>query len=585
MEWQVNEKKAWFKNWPTNCPKNIQFREMTCGDFFEIQRQKYPNEIFMWFLKSQMTYDEAGHFIDVLATAFFHLGLQQGDVVALLLPNCPQFVISYYACVKVGIIVTAINPTLRQNEILHHLKLTNPTAIITIDALWYETVRPVIYKTDVELLIHSNVGDFVRKKRKAKKQYGKIPKVDVDFPRSINLMDLLKAEEYLPDVDINPRMDHAVYTLTGGTMGTPKVITLTHYNIVSNTMQLMHWLGGEDPGIGFIGAIPLFHPFGMIGVMNTCVALGGWMMLFPAPPETGELLAEVDDIYAPNGFIFIAPELFFKRIVDSPVLDDFPNIYNQFKYCISAANPLESSIKDLFQRQLGGKVVQSYGLAESSSFVSAGNLVTKSPLDCLGIPLPGTDWAIFNPDDFRNGPIADGTPESKFGEENLGELCISGPQVMKEYLREIDETKAALKSFGGKRWLLTGDLGYMNEDGSVNLVARKEVEDKGIGEAAFLVDIETMIMKHKAVLDAAVFGFPPDGEKRGMITKIWVILKPMFVGKISEEKLKTWVEKSFYNWRVMEDIEFIGKLPKAVLGKVQKRTPQTGTLSKAKSNK
>lgn len=583
MEWQVNEEKAWFKYWPKNCPRNLQFRDMTAGDFFEIQRQKYPNEIFMWFLKSQITYDEAGDYINVLGTAFFHLGLQPGDVIALLMPNCPQFVISYFACLKVGITVTAINPTLRQNEILHHLKVTNPTAIITIDALWEETVRPVIYKTDVELLIHSNIGDLIRKKRKVKKEYGKIPKVDVDFPRSIHFMDLLKAEEYLPDVDIDPRKDTAVYTLTGGTMGTPKVIALTHYNIIANAIQLMNWLGGEDPGTGFIGAIPLFHPFGMTGVMNASIALGGWMMLFPTPPETGELLAEIDDIYSPNGFVFVGPEVFFKRIVDSPVLDDFPNIWNQMKYCISAANPLESSIKELFERQLGGQLVQSYGLTEAGPIVSVGNLIDKSPLNCLGVPLPATDWAIFNPEDFRNGPIADGLPESKFGKENVGELCISGPQVMKEYVRNIDDTKAALRSYGGKIWLLTGDLGYMTEDGMVVLVARKEIDRKGAGEAAFLVDIEAMIMKHKAVLDVAVFGFPPEGEKRGVIMKIWVTLKPMFVGKVTENQLKSWIDKSFYNWRVLADIEFVGKLPKAVLGKVQKRTP--GSISKTKLDK
>ena len=583
MEWQVNESKAWFKWWPKNCPRDFRINPMTCGEFFEIQRQKYPNEIFLWFLKSQLTYDEAGEYIDVLATAFFHLGLQPGDVVALLMPNFPQYVISFFACVKVGVIVTAINPTLRQNEILHHLKVTNPTAIITMDALWEDTVRPVIYKTDIELLIYSTIGDLIQKKRKVKKEYGKIPKVDVDFPRSIKFLDLLKAEEYLPEVDINPAKDAAVFTLTGGSTGTPKVVALTHYNIIANAIQLSQWLGGEEPGIGFVGAIPLFHPFGMTGVMNACIASGGWMMLFPAPPETGELLAEVDDIYAPSGLIFVGPEVFFKKIVDSPVLEDFANVWNKLKYCITAANPLEASIKELFERQFGGKLVQSYGLAEAGPIVSVGNLIENIALDTLGIPLPGTDWAIFNPEDFRNGPIADGLEGSKYGKENVGEICICGPQVMKEYVRDIDNTKAVIRSYGGKMWLLTGDLGYMNEDGTVTIVARKEIDKHGAGEAAFLVDIETMVMKHKAVLDVAVFGLPPEAEKRGIIMKIWITLKPMFVGKISEEKLKTWIEKSFYNWRIMTDVEFVAKLPKAVLGKVQKRSP--GTLSKAKINK
>ncbi|MFW9951889.1 MAG: AMP-binding protein, partial [Candidatus Thorarchaeota archaeon] len=157
-DWQVNEKKAWFhKWWPEGVPFNLQFDKISLGEFFEQQRKKYPNEKIMWFLESWMTYEEAGNAIDSLATALHDLGLKKGDVVGLVLPNSFQYVISFYACTKIGVIVTGINPTYKPLEILHQIDITKIKVLITLDALYEELIKPIIDKTKLEFIIYTNI--------------------------------------------------------------------------------------------------------------------------------------------------------------------------------------------------------------------------------------------------------------------------------------------------------------------------------------------------------------------------------------------------------------------------------------------
>ncbi|MFX1595510.1 MAG: AMP-binding protein, partial [Promethearchaeota archaeon] len=297
-EWQVNENKAWFKKWwPKDTPKNYNFEKISLGEFFERQRKKYPNERMMWFIESWMTYEEAGQAIDSLATALHKLGIKKGDVVAFLLPNSFQWVISFYATAKLGAIATGVNITYKPLEVLHHLKLTNAKVLITLDALYGELARPIINKTNVEMVIYTNIVDLASGlsgiKKTLGKMIGKIPKGKVDFPSAINFLDLLVTKPDLPKVQFDPTEHTATYIMTGGTTGVPKATVLTHFNLVSNAIQCVLWVGGEDPGVGDIGAIPLFHSFAMTAVMNVAIGLGGWMMLFPRPPPTEEFLKEI----------------------------------------------------------------------------------------------------------------------------------------------------------------------------------------------------------------------------------------------------------------------------------------------------
>ncbi|MFX0000608.1 MAG: AMP-binding protein [Candidatus Hodarchaeota archaeon] len=578
-EWKVDENKAWFKKWwPKETPKNHKFEKISLGEFFERQRKKYANERMMWFIESWMTYEEAGQAIDSLATALDKLGVKKGDVVALLLPNSFQYVISFYATVKLGAIATGINVTYKPLEVLHHLKLTNAKVLITLDALYGELARPIIGRTSVEMVIYTNIVDLASGlsgvKKGLGKMIGKIPKGKVDFPSAINFMDLLKTEVDLLKVDFDPTEHTATYIMTGGTTGVPKATVLSHFNLVSNATQCMLWVGGEDPGVGDIGAIPLFHSFAMTAVMNVAVALGGWMMLFPRPPPTDEFLKEITHIDAPKGLFYAGAEILFKRIADFPNLKKFPGLIGRLRLCISGAGPLHAPVQKAFQENTGGRIVEGYGLSEASPVVSAGNLFGESPVGCIGMPMTGTDWGIFDVEEFEKGPIANGLSGSKFGEQNTGEICVCGPQVMKGYLNQPEETKDTLKKWDGRTWLLTGDIGFMNDDGTIAIRDRKKQLIKVAGHSVFPAEVETMLMSHEAVSEAAVAGLPDPAGKVGEITKAWVALKPEYKGKITGEELIAWTEKNMTKWKCPAMIDIIDEVPKSIMGKVERRTLQ-----------
>ncbi|MHA2196650.1 MAG: AMP-binding protein [Promethearchaeota archaeon] len=579
-EWQVNEDKPWFKKWwPKDTPKNYEFEKISLGEFFERQRKKYASDNMMWFLESWMTYEEAGQKIDSLATALHKLGVKKGDVVAFLMPNCFQYVISFYATVKLGAIATGINPTYKPLEILHHFKITGATILIALDSLYEELAEPVIKRSKVEMVIYTNVADLASGvpgfKKVLGKLIGKIPKGKVNFPSALKFMDLLETEPDLPKVDFDPTEHTATYIMTGGTTGVPKATILSHFNLVSNATQAVLWVGGEDPGVGDIGALPLFHSFAMTAVMNVAIGLGGWMMLFPRPPPTREFLKEISHIPAPKGLFYTGAEILFKRIADFPNLNKkFPNLMGKLRLSISGAGPLHTPVRDAFEKSTGGRIVEGYGLSEASPVVSGGNLFGESPVGVIGMPFPGTDWGIFDVDEFEKGPIADGLSGSKYGEENTGELCVCGPQVMKGYLNKPEETSDTLKKWDGRTWLLTGDIGFMNEDGTVALRDRKKQLIKVAGHSVFPAEVETMLMSNKAVSEAAVAGLPDPKGKVGEITKAWVALKPEYEGKITEEELIAWTERNMTKWKCPAIIEFIDEVPKNILGKVQRRILQ-----------
>jgi len=580
-KWHVDEKKAWFhKWWPEGVPFNIEFPEISLGDFFEVQRKKYGDEKIMWFLESWMTYEEAGKAIDSFGTALHNLGIKQGDVIALLLPNSFQYVIAFYAAAKIGAIPTGINPTYKPLEVLHHLEITGAKSLVTLDALYGELVKPIVDKTDIELVIYTNIADLASGLSGAikfiGKLIGKIPKGKVDFKPSFNFVDLLETTPNLPQVNFDPTSHPATYIMTGGTTGVPKATVLTHFNLVSNVKQCVAILGGEQPGLGDIGALPLFHSFAMTAVMNVAIGMGGWMMLFPRPPPTEEFLKELNDIEAPKGFAYTGAEILFKRIADFPHLDKFPGIMGKLKLNISGAGPLHAPVRDAFEKNTGGRIVEGYGLSEATPVVSAGNLFGESPIGTIGMPLPGTDWGIWDAaaPTLESGPIANGLPGSKYGEEYTGELCVNGPQVMKEYLNQPEETAQTLQKWDGRTWLRTGDIGFMNDDGTVALRDRKKQLIKVAGHSVFPTEVETMLMKNEAVNEAAVAGLPDPEGKVGEITKAWVALKPEYKGKITEEELIAWTEENMTKWKCPALIEFIDEVPKNVLGKVQRRILQ-----------
>ncbi len=508
------------------------------------------------------------------------MGVRKGDVVAIHMPNAIQYVVGYYAIVSIGAIVTGVNPTYKPLEILHQFKTTGAKYLIVLDALYARDYADIKDKWDFKKVIYTNLGDLISPiiafLARYIKRVAAFKKYDVDHPNAISFKECLKVEPNVPDIEINTAEDPATLIMTGGTTGVPKAAVLTHQNVVSNAMQCKEILlnqkpEGSDMELGpqtcMVGVLPLYHSFAMTTVMNITPCVGGWMMLYPKPPETEELLDDLESLPNKNGFIYCAAEILFQRIAELPdeILKNY-DIAGRLKLCISGAGPLHDYVREPFERKTGAKITEGYGLTEASPVVSCNNFYGKRESGYIGVPAPGTDWHIFPADDFDKGPI------EGFGEENTGEICVCGPQVMKEYWKMPDRTDATIKEWDGRKWLLTGDIGFMDEHGRIAIRDRKKQLIKMSGHSVFPKEVESLLGEHPKVLEVAVAGIPD--KKLGEAVKAWVALRPEAVGTITSEELLKWAKDNITYWKCPKEIEIIDEIPKSNVGKIMRRTLQ-----------
>ncbi|GAI65049.1 unnamed protein product, partial [marine sediment metagenome] len=334
----------------------------------------------------------------------------------------------------------------------------------------------ILPKTSVKYLIPSNFTDFFTADEETIQQLGipsakdKIPSETEDYKIYWMKQIIEETEPKDVNVDIDPWTDPAVYLMTGGTTGLPKVAMLSHANLTSNLYMIKPWVNLQ-PGMVTIGSIPFFHSFGLTCVMSGALTLGMQMLLFPKPPSDDVLSEAINKLDAPQGIMYTGVEMLFKRLTDyvnEMGVEEYNKKYDftkKLKYATQGAGPLHDYVRVPFE-DIFCPIRVGYGLTETSPVVSVAPFWGPNKAGKLGLPLPGTDWAIFDSENFEAGPICDGTLErNNFGVENTGEICVAGPQVMLGYLGKQKEQEDNLKMWGGKRWLLTGDIGFMDEHG------------------------------------------------------------------------------------------------------------------------
>lgn len=582
INFHVSEDRPFFgKYWPDGVPHQITLDpSMTLMGMLKSTATKIPDEPVLWFLDGTMNYQTFFDHVQNFAGHLYKIGIRKGDVVALHLPNCPQYMIAYYAVVSLGAIVTGVNPQYKPMEILHQLKITNAQYIIALDALFEAFIKPIIDEWDFKKIIYTNLLDMAgaipKWKRWIAKILKKVPSANITLPNSLSFQDCLKSVDKAPEISINPVTDAAVYMMTGGTTGVPKAAVLTHFNCVSNILQSKQTLfnqkiPGRDhalgQGTGMIGVLPLFHSFAMTSVMNFAIGAGGWAILFPKPPPTLELLETFENLPDINGFIYCAAEILFQRIAELPqeTLNQF-DLKGKLTLCISGAGPLHEYVRIPYEQKTGSIIREGYGLAETSPIVSTNNFFGESNPGTIGTPFPGTDWAIFPIDKFDEGPILE------IGEEHTGEICICGPQVMKEYLNESEQTADTLRTWDGRLWIRTGDIGFMDEHGRITIRDRKKQLIKMAGHSVFPKEVESLIGQHPKVLEVAVAGLPD--KKTGEAVKAWVALKPEARGTLSKEELMAWIKENLTYWKVPKYLDLIDEVPKSAIGKVMRRQLQ-----------
>mgnify|MGYP001828129022 CR=1 FL=1 len=385
---------------------------------------------------------------------------------------------------------------------------------------------------------------------------------------ALKFTDLLDTAPDVPAVDIDPESDPAAYLMTGGTTGVPKAACLTHFNLVSNAKQCSMWLHKGGLGTCSIGVLPLFHSFAMTTVMNVCVSMGGWMLLFPKPPEDYEdLFKAIVELSSPEGTMLCGAEVLFQKMLNHPKVREY-DFDGKLTMCISGAGPLHRPVQEAFEATTKAKLVEGYGLTEASPVVSAGPLFGERMVGTIGLPFTGTDWKLMD--------IEGGAEEvTERDEEHPGEIWVSGPQVMKGYLNQEEETAAELTvDEDGTRWLHTGDIGWMDEHGRITISDRKKQLIKHRGYSVFPKDVESLLGMHAAISEVAVAGLPDPDGKVGEIIKAWVVLKPGNEGAVSEREIIDWAKENVAHYKVPRQIEFKDDLPKTLVGKVLRRELQ-----------
>jgi long-chain acyl-CoA synthetase len=561
----VDETRPWLQpeaGWPDQVPKNCVFPRMTLYEMLVESAERHADHQAVWFLDTFMTYRELLAHVNDFAAGLTQLGLKKGDVAALVLPSCFQYIIAYYACAKVGVIVTGVNPTYVSGEVLHQLKLTGTRAVIFLDALYQTLLAPIEKDYPIEYLISTNVVDLVKIsgfKKWLGKKLGKVPTGPVP-ERTKSFMALLNTGPAPPDVPVSAD-DIATYIMTGGTTGVPKAAILTHFNCVSNAIQVSLFIWMREGNACMLGILPLFHSFGMSAVMNTVIRSGMWAMLFPRPPETEELLKTICRIAPEKQTYYPGAEVLFQRIADFPDINKYP-IAQKLMGCISGAGPLHHNVKERFEKATGAILVEGYGLSEASPVVSGGPLGAIETTGTIGLPLTGIEWKIM---DMETGKM-----ECTPGE--IGELVVTGPTIMQGYLNNPEETAETIREQDGKRWLYTGDIGQMDELGRVSLSDRKKQLIKVKGYSVFPTEVEQLMGDNEALLEVAVAGLP-DPETSEAI-KAWVVLREDWRGRITEDELKAWCKKNMSHYKAPKYVEFIDEIPKTLVGKVMRRQLQ-----------
>lgn len=548
--------RPWLKQYVEGTPHDIDIPDTPLWAALDEAIEEFPDNVAIYFEGIEMTFRELGDNIARAANGFSKMGIGKGDVVAIMLPNTPQFVIAYYGALKAGAIVTAVNPLSMPKELRIYLQDTRAKVIVTLN-FFLEVVEAVRDESNLEKVIVTAGWDYLGKLKQIlapllvyRKEMKKVPPLREG---DIEWLDFLAASEpIVPKVEVNPDEDIAVYQFTGGTTGIPKAAMLTHRNLNANWMQCAAWMDwmAERGKEKFVGALPLQHIFGQSVTMNLAMAWGCGMILMTDPRETKKLLGLIDKL-KPTFFPIVATLAI--SIYSHPEVDKFD--ITSLKLSIAGAMALPAEVTRKFEAATNSIIIEGYGLSEASPVTHANPLdKDKRKIGSIGLPFPSTYSKIVD--------LEDKTKELPVGE--IGELAVKGPQVMKGYHNRPDETDAVLTSDG---WLITGDIAKMDEEGWTYIVDRKKDLINASGYKVWPRDVEEVLFEHPKVREAAVIGVPD--EARGETVKAYVVLEEGQSATVDE--IRAFCKEKMAVYKVPTDVEFVDTLPKTSVGKVLRR--------------
>lgn len=542
----IPESRPWFKYYDPEVPHHLTYPRIPLHSLLDETASKIPDRPCTNFFGKQLTYRQIKDFSDRLAFNISGLGVRKGDRVVLMLPNCPQFLISYYGLLKAGAVVVPINPLSVERELQFFLADTGAEALITIP-LFLNKVIPLKGKAPLKQIVCTRLADFLPfplnlvqgyRERSLLKQAG--PPGWIDFKE---LLQKIPSPDWHPDP--LPLDEMAVLIYSGGTTGIAKGVMLSQFNLVANAHQIIAWANLTDEQ-GVLAVLPLFHGFGMSVTMNAALLAGGEIFLIPR--FNAKAVAKAIQKYKPSFFIGV-PAMFVQ-------LSHLPNIesydFSSLRGIFVGAAPLTKAIKEDFEKKTGGRMIEGYGLTESTTAIMANPYHGLHKIGSIGIPFPDVDVKIVGLEDGRDLPPGE-----------LGEIVLRSPSVMVGYYKNPEETRKALR----EGWLYTGDIGYMDPDGYFYITDRKKDLIIVSGFNVFPREIDELIYQHPKVKEGITIGIPD--PQKGERIKVFIVLKEG--ESATPEELIDYFKERLTPYKVPSIVEFRDELPKSMIGKILRR--------------
>ncbi len=548
----------WLDHYPPGVDWAEDIEPQSLVALFDKSVENNSNRPCIDFFGAVTRYRDLGRDVTRLMAALQRRGIGRGHRIGLLLPNCPAYVTAYYAILKAGAVVVNLNPLYTTEELSALAADAGVAAVVTLDLkTLHDKAAALLRAGSVSQLI---VASFARQLPLLKRlMFRLLRRADVAKTgrrrrgRVLSFEALLREKGAPKPLDLDPLEDIALFQYTGGTTGRPRAAMLTHANLATNVQQILRYVGGREPGKDrILGILPLFHVFAMTGVMNLAIAVGASMILMPkfeVPGAVG-LLRRKKPTILPGVPTLFSALLQYSRIRRSDL--------ESLTLCISGGASLPGEVRDRFTQFSGCRVIEGYGLSETSPVVTLNPLNGMEKDGSIGQPLPLTIVTIRSLDDPH--------VEMPLGEP--GEICVRGPQVMKGYWNRPEETEAAFID----GYLRTGDVGSVDKDGFVFIIDRIKDLINVSGFKVYPRQIEEAIHTHPAVAEVTVVGVPD--LYRGEVPKAFVKIKEG--QELTSEALMRHLSSKLSRMEIPSTIEFRDNLPKTLIGKLSKKELREG---------
>ncbi len=554
----------WLASYDPGVPATLApYNTRTILDYITELAQTMPDKPALLFKGASVSWAQLERDSDTFASALRALGVQRGDRIGLLLPNCPQFMVAEIAAWKLGAIVAPLNPIYTEHELEGPLKDHGIETVVTLTR-FYERVRRLQARTPVRRIIATNIKEyfptllrvlFTIAREKKDGDRVSVQQGDFEFGALMRAhrQDAFEREPITQD-------DPAVLLMSGGTTGTAKGVLGRHAAYVITGVQIEAWTRSVmTRGDSVIMLpLPMFHVYANVGVQPLAIVTGNPIALIPNPRDLDDLVATIKRV---KPTFFTGVPTLFVGLLNHPDVQSRKVDFKSIKICFSGAAALLAETKARFEHITGGRIVEGYSLTEAMMALCVNPVERTNKLGSVGLPLPDVHVRIYDGDD--------GVREMPTGE--VGEICFSGAQLMIGFWNRPEETSGVLRDHvddqGTRRWLHTGDLGYLDEDGYLFIVDRKKDLIKTSGYQVWPREVEEVIATHPAVAEVGVAGVAD--ETKGEAVRAWVVLRQG--QQVTEAELRTYCRERIAPYKVPSRVEFRKELPKTLVGKILRR--------------